>query len=56
MADCREWVWVVSEPEFGYMAGNNVMMIKALYGKNSYVASFRAFLAETLYAMGYRPS
>ena len=54
--DCRERVWLVSGPEFGSESGNNMLVRKALYGSKSSGASFRAFLAENYYAMGYRMS
>jgi hypothetical protein len=56
MADCRERVWIVAGPEFGSEAGKNMLVKKALYGLKSSGAAFRAFLAETLDAMGYKPS
>ena len=54
-ADCRELVWVVARPEFGYKAENNILVINSLYGLKIYVTAFREFLADTLDAMGYRP-
>ena len=56
MADRRERVWVVAGPKFGSEAGNNMLARKALYELKRYGAAFRAFLTETLDAMGYRPS
>jgi hypothetical protein len=56
MADCREKVWILAGPEFRSEAGKNMLVKKALYGLKSSGAMFRAFLAETLDAMGYRPS
>ena len=32
------------------------MVVRALYGLKYLGAAFRAFLAETLYDLGYRPS
>jgi hypothetical protein len=55
-ADCRERVWIQAGPEFGSEAGTNMLVKKALYGLKSSGAAFRAFLAETLDAMGYRPT
>jgi hypothetical protein len=55
-ADCRERVWVIAGPEFGSEAGKPMLVKKALYGLKSSGAAFRAYLAETLDAMGYRPS
>jgi hypothetical protein len=43
-------------PEFGSEAGKNMLVKKALYGLKSSGAAFRAFLAEMLHAMGYKPS
>ena len=31
-ADCRKQVWVVAGPEFGFEAGNNMLVRKVLYG------------------------
>jgi hypothetical protein len=55
-ADCREKVWIIAGPEFGSEAGTNMLVKKALYGLKSSGAAFRAFLAETLDAMDYKPS
>ena len=55
-ADCREWVWVVSSHMFGYEAKNNMLERKALYVLKSSGAAFRAFVAETMDEMSYRPS
>ena len=55
-ADCREWVWVVAGPKFGSEAGKNMITRKALYVLNISGVAFTAFLADTLDAMGYRPS
>ena len=52
-ADCRERVWVVSGTKSLSAAGKNTLVRKALYGLKIYGAAFRAFLAETLYEMGY---
>ena len=52
----RERVWVVAGIEFGSEAGNNMLAGNDLYGLNSSGAALRAFLAETLEKMGYRPS
>jgi hypothetical protein len=56
MADCREKVWIKAGPEFGSKAGMNMLVKKALHGLKSSGAAFRAFLAETLDAMGHKPS
>jgi hypothetical protein len=55
-ADCRERVWVTAGPEFGSEAGEPMLVEKALHGLKSSGAAFRAHLAETLDAMGHRPS
>ena len=55
-ADFRDQVWVAAGPDFGSEAGKNMLMKKALYGLNSSGAAFRAFLVDTLDALGYRPS
>ena len=46
---------MVAGTEFGSEAGNNMLVRMALYGLKSSGTEFRSFLAETLYAMGYRP-
>ena len=55
-ADCRERLWVVAGPKFVSEYRMNMLVRKALYVLNISGAAFRAFLAETLDAMGYRPS
>jgi hypothetical protein len=55
-ANCCERIWTIAGPEFGSEAGQNMLIKKALYGLKSSGAAFRAFLAETLDAMGYLPS
>jgi hypothetical protein len=55
-ADCRERCWTAAEPEFGSEAGLPMIIKKALHGLKSSGAAFRAHLAETLDAMGYKPS
>ena len=44
---------MVAGPEFGSEAGNNMLVIKDLYGLKNYGAAFSFFLAETLDTMGY---
>ena len=46
---------MVAGTKFVSEAGKNMLVSKALYGSNSSGAAFRALLAETLDAMGYRP-
>ena len=55
-ADCREKCWILAGTEFGSEAGKHMLVKKALYGLKSSGAAFRAFLAETIDAMGYKPS
>ncbi len=55
-ADCQEKIWTIAGPEFGSKAGQPMLIVKALYGLKSSGAAFRAHLAETLDAMGYKPS
>ena len=47
---------MVAGTEFGSEAGNNMLVIKDLYGLKNYGAAFSFFLAETLDTVGYRPS
>ena len=56
MVNYREQVWVSAGPEFGSKAIKNILVRKSLYQLKSSGAAFMAFLAETLDAMGYRPS
>ena len=55
-ADRRERLWVIARPKFVSEARQNMLVRKALYVLKISDAAFRAFLAETLDAMGYRPS
>ena len=55
-APCREKIYCVAGPEFGSEAGKTMIVRKALYGLRSSGASFRAMLADTIWAMQYRPS
>ena len=43
-------------PKFGSDAGNLMILVRALYGLKSSSAAFRAFLADTLYDLGYTRS
>ena len=53
--NCRERVWVVAGPKFRSKDGKKIIVRNALYGLKSSGGVFRAFLAETLNAMGYGP-
>ena len=55
-APCREKIWMTAGAEFGSDAGKTMLVVRALYGLKSSGAAFRAFLAETLYDIGYQPS
>ena len=50
-APCREKIYCIAGPEFG-----SESVRKALYGLRSSGASFRAMLADTIWAMQFRPS
>jgi len=52
----REKIWCWAGPEFGPDAGKPFIIVRALYGLKSAGAAFRAFLAEKLDDMGFRPS
>ena len=47
---------MIAGAEFGSDAGKTMLVVRALYGLKSSGAAFRAFLAETLYDIGYQPS
>ena len=55
-APCREKIWTTAGNEFGSDAGKKMLVVRALYGLKTSGAAFRAFLAETLYDIGYKPS
>ena len=55
-ADCREKLWTIAGPEFGSDSGSVMIIVRALYGLKSSGAAWRAKLAETLDAMGYKPT
>ena len=46
---------MVSGPEFGYKAGNNMLVRNSRCGLKSFGTAFSSFLAETLGTMTYRP-
>ena len=54
-APCREKIFTQVGAEFGSNAGKIMIVTRALYGLKSSGASFRAFLGEPLYELGYRP-
>jgi len=55
-APCREKIATVVGPEFGTNEGKVMIVTRALYGLKSSSSSFRAFLGETLYNLGFKPS
>jgi len=55
-APCREKIATIVGPEFGSDEGKVMLVRRALYGLKSSSASFRAFLGECLYGMGFKPS
>ena len=55
-ADFRNWLWVVSSDALGSEAGNDMLAQNSLYVLKRSGAAFRAFVAETMDKMGYRPS
>ena len=55
-APCREKFWCKAGPEFGSDAGKTFIITKALYRLKSSGAAFKAFLADHLHNIGFRPS
>jgi hypothetical protein len=55
-APCRENLYTVAGQEFGSDEGKFMIVVRALYGLKSAGATFRAFLGEHLYNMGFRSS
>jgi len=55
-AACREKLWTVAGPEFGSDKGSVMIIARALYGLKSSGAAWRSSLAETMEALGYRPT
>ena len=56
-APCREKVYTTAGPEFGPEdSGKTMLIVRALYGLKSSGAAFRAYLADHLWELGYRPS
>jgi hypothetical protein len=50
----REKVYAVAGQEFGTRAGQNVIIVRALYGLKSAGAAWRAHLAGSLLSIGYK--
>ena len=55
-APCRELFYCIAGPEFGSDKGKIYLVQKALYGLKSSGAAFRAFLADHLHDIGFKPS
>jgi Reverse transcriptase (RNA-dependent DNA polymerase) len=55
-APCREKLYTVAGPEFGSDEGKVMIIVRALYGLKSAGATFRAFLGEHSYNLGFRSS
>ena len=55
-ADCHEKIWTRAGPEFGSESGMIMLIRNALYGLKSLGAAFHAYLAETLYDIGFVPT
>ena len=53
---CREKIWTRAGREFGSKTGIIMLIVRALYGLKSSDASFRSYLADHLWDIGYRPS
>ena len=55
-AKCRDKCYTRSGPEFGSYQGKLTLITRALYRLNTSSASFRSYLVETLYELGYTPT
>ena len=55
-AKCREKSYTRAGPEFGSDQGKLMLITRDLYGLKKISASFRFYLAETLYELGYTPT
>ena len=55
-ANCRNKCYTQSGPEFGSDRGKLMLITRALYGLETSSASFRSYLEETLYRLGYTPT
>ena len=54
-AKCREKCYTRAVPEFGSDRGKLMLITRALYGLKTSSASFRSYLENTLYELGYTP-
>ena len=55
-AICRGKLWTVAGTEFGSEKGSIMIIARALYGLKSSGATWRSTLAQTMEALGYRPT
>ena len=55
-AKCREKCYTRASPEFGSDRGKMMLITRALYELKTRSASFRSYLAETLYELGHTPT
>ena len=55
-AKCREKCYTRAGPELGSDQGKLMLINRALYGLKTSSASFRSYLADTLYELGYTPT
>ena len=53
---CREKIWTKAGLEFWSDAGRPMIIVRAMYGLKRSGAAFRAYLAETLVDIGFKPS
>lgn len=54
-ADCREKIYFTAGPEFGSHEGQQVLIVRALYGLKSSGAAWRAHLAQSMIDIGFKP-
>ena len=55
-APCREKIWFVAGPEFGFREGSVIRIVRALYGLKSSGASWRAMFNSSILDMGFEPA
>jgi hypothetical protein len=55
-APCREKIWFVAGPEFGFSEGSVIRIVRALYGLKSSGASWRAMFNSSILDMGFEPA
>ena len=55
-APCWEKIHTIAGKEFGFDAGETMIVVRALHGLKSSGASFRTVLANTLWEFGHRPT